>query len=381
MHRQWSRGGASILIVVFTTLMLTVITTGFVQAMMRHQQQATNADLSQSAYDSAMAGVEDAKRALVALNSCNGDTSSSCNNLRALFAGGVNAASGRNCEFLEDAGVANFGSEHEVQVGEPDRNQAYTCVKVNTESESVEGTLADTTGSKLVPLRAKPGESFDSVRVSWYLKKAGNRGDREAVSVPPSMAPSLPQQWVAGAPPVLRAQWINAGKSGDEIDLGRFDSADGSRSLFLRPTTSAGTSFNFNLDMRGSPSDAQPVQCRTGAALAAGAYSCVATIALPAGVDDLQYLNLSSIYDGTHFKVELLRGGSVVVFDNVQPSVDSTGRASDLFRRVRAKVSIGADSPVVPDAALHVDGNICKDFAVTNSASEYVPGVCNPAAL
>lgn len=58
------RGVVSIFIVLFAAIFMTIITVSFLSVMTHDQRQATTSNLTQNAYDSAMAGVEDAKRAI-----------------------------------------------------------------------------------------------------------------------------------------------------------------------------------------------------------------------------------------------------------------------------------------------------------------------------
>lgn len=58
------KGVASLYVVIFATILFGVITLSFIRIILSESQQTGNDDLSQSAYDAAMAGVEDAKLAV-----------------------------------------------------------------------------------------------------------------------------------------------------------------------------------------------------------------------------------------------------------------------------------------------------------------------------
>ena len=82
------------------------------------------------------------------------------------------------------------------------------------------------------------------------------------------------------------------------------------------------------------------------------------------------------LYKGGSVRISLLNSiGNVVKFDGVQPAVDSTGRAANIFRRVEARLEMGSDFNY-PDNAVELNNNLCKDFSV--SESNYIPGSCQP---
>ena len=57
MDKRKESGAASLFAVIFSAMLLTILAAGFVKLMLKDQQQAINNDLSQSAYDAALAGV------------------------------------------------------------------------------------------------------------------------------------------------------------------------------------------------------------------------------------------------------------------------------------------------------------------------------------
>lgn len=391
-NHNHEQGGVSIFIVIFTALLVTIVTASFAQLMVRNQQQATANDLSQSAYDSALAGVEDAKRALVRLQQCEKSGDDDCaTRIRDAF----DATQG--CDALADAGVVDttdFQDDGEVTVGDAKQNQAYTCVKVQLDTPDFKDDSLAPGIPVVVPLKSK--SSFEKVRISWFTKtdldKASSYSGDVPVTFPTGFgggALPLPQNgdedggWSTYAPALLRTQLIQF-KKGD-IDLDAFNAKDtpNARTLFLYPqnyNTNDPQALSFTTDTRRSnthQNEPMPASCNTDFDKFNG-YACQVELTLPAlsgGGTREAYLQLQTYYQQyTSFKIELVsNSGTNVDLNEVQPRVDSTGRASSLFRRVEANVSLRNDgiSLPYPDAALSVDGDLCKNFFITDESSEY----------
>ena len=60
-HNNFKQGGVSIFAVIAACILAAVIMGSFIRLAIRDQGQSSMQDISQSAYDSAQAGVEDAK--------------------------------------------------------------------------------------------------------------------------------------------------------------------------------------------------------------------------------------------------------------------------------------------------------------------------------
>ena len=81
------------------------------------------------------------------------------------------------------------------------------------------------------------------------------------------------------------------------------------------------------------------------------------------------FIRLNTIYRGATVRVQLVGSdGGLVKFNGVQPAVDSTGRASNLFRRVEARLRIGDDFPY-PNGSIDVASNLCKNFSVIDTGA------------
>lgn len=395
-RRHYKAGAVSIFMVIFALLITTIITVGFLRHMMADLRQASDTDLSQSAYDSALAGVEDAKRALIIYQKKCATTPSSCAVEKAEIASTQcnNAVKGIVGEVLDGEVPiqSRLGDGSDKQL-----DQAYTCVTIAPDTADYLGNII-VNESKVIPLQGTG--DFDTIRISWFSREDDVKNATGAInraSATPSATGLLQQSaWPENRPSLLRAQFMQTG--GGAFNLSDFDAetADGksnANTVFLYPTSrTAGAVDNIvDVDARRVGSAEYPSPATAGSAplaascratISSGEYACTATLALPSAIgrNDATrsaYLRLTPFYRGTAFKVELLSAGAVVNFNGVQPAVDSTGRANSLFRRVSVRVDLGGIGNFpFPEAAVDVSGNFCKDFTVTED--RYIAGTCTP---
>src|SRR5680860_82361 len=189
MNNNKQLGAVSLFVVVFAALLITIITVSFVRIMISDQQQATTTDLSQSAYDSAQAGVEDAKRALLRYQRvCDpGGDPTACNTARTQIS---SATCNDAVKTLTDVTVS--GDEIKIQTGGTNTlDQAYTCVKVNLDTLDYVGTLS-ANESKMIPLQAVSGSSFNTVQIEWFNSDDLADGTNFIVNLQPGASTSWP---------------------------------------------------------------------------------------------------------------------------------------------------------------------------------------------
>jgi Tfp pilus assembly protein PilX len=389
-NKHFSQSGAvSLFVVIFAALLITVVTLSFVQLMVKDQQQATASDLSQSAYDSAQAGVEDAKRLLLLDQSCRSGGAPAGVNCGAI-ANALTPPAGQPetaCNTLAQAGiVGETNNETIIQQSVGDNadklDQAYTCVKIKVNTDDYKGDMA-VNESDIVPITGVG--TFDTVELKWF-----SRADISSTTNNPAIGfhtpavelPPVGSKWQFNYPPLMRTQLMQLGSS---FKLAEFDDQASGKSnantLFLYPSRTGIETMEFTVDARRSPINA-PHQATCVATFDQDEYACKTLLRLPAPIDGSTnrnaYLRLSALYNGAHYSIKLKNGTSDVKFDRVQPEVDSTGRANDLFRRVKARVELKGDF-TYPEAAVDLTGSLCKNFTVTDQEDGYRnPTSCTP---
>ncbi len=385
------KGAVSLFVVVFAALLITVVTVSFIRIMVQDQQQATTTDLSQSAYDSAQAGVEDAKRALIRYqNIC--DSGADCSSTSADYKTITSSNCNDAVKVLKD--VSADSSEVKIKTGatENSLDQAYTCVKISLDTIDYLGTLT-ANESNFIPLKSVT--PFDTVQVQWFSADDISSDKNYVVDLQPvGSTPLLAQtSWASNRPPILRTQFVQFSDAG--FKLSDFDNTAAGQSnantLFLYPYGLTGnaaipsiqTNILINRDIRKTPTGAPlPIECAGN--LTAGGYSCTTKIQLPSpigGGNRVSFLRLSTIYNKANYRITLIDSAaapcttsadpSCVKFSAVQPEIDSTGRANSLFRRVSTRVELTDTNFPYPQAAVDLTGNLCKDFRITDNVADY----------
>ena len=369
-NRYHERGATAIVIVIFSVLLLLTVTVGFMRLVVQDQNRSTDSELSRGAYDSALAGVEDGKRVLQACLEA-GPGSAACN-----------AMNSGKCTTVSDAGIVAStpaGSPYEVKLKQTSGgagggfDQAYTCVTVNQKSPDYLGKV-QVDKSEVIPL--KSDAVFSEITVSWYQKSdiLGAVNLRSNKLLPPLSGNGGWNDPAKQTPPLLRVQLIQRDIHNFKVD--DFDADTSSRTLFLIPSTTGSNSLSFSLDARESSSTAelQQVKCDPAALYVGSTRISLLNQIEPNGVTTgkTAYLRISPMYGDTDYKVQLTNAN----FDGVQPIIDSTGRASNVFRRVKVRTEFMSTADIYPRATVDITKNLCKNFSVTTSVADYRSG-CN----
>lgn len=407
--RKNQKGAVSLFVVIFAMLIISVITISFLRLMMTDQRQTANNDLAQSAYDSAQAGVEDAKRALLRYQKVCNDSAASCATLSSQL-------SRNQCNYgVSVGGVAVPVSQTADQTGEVKvqrvegvddiLDQAYTCVLMELETVNYIGNILPGQ-SQVVPLVGR--NDFNTVTIRWFSREDVTNASG-AVTLP-TVSTSKPfiqqENWNINTPSLMRAQLI---QFGDAFTMDSFDSVasgpggtqSNSNTVFLYPTSAAGaTRSSFvALDARKTSPTDEPdadTQSQTPHGLQCAQnfnsveYICSMELALPqpiGGGDRTAFLRLTPFYNATHFEVVLSNGNpnvstNIVRFKDVQPKIDATGRANDMFRRVESRVNLYNTDFPYPDATIDINNDFCKNFTVSTEENTYTESMaragCTP---
>lgn len=389
-NKKTKKGAASFYVVAFSTLVLMIIATSFAAIIISEVTRTSNDDLAQSAYDSAMAGVEDAKLAYYNYQNCiiqrqNGSSEEAmekygCNEIFSYFENQSD-----DCDMVAKIIGRDTGSvviDESKNVGN-NLQQAYTCVTMTDQTPGYTATLSQSDLIRVVKVKFEDGVTADEigkVRLNWYsdsdstgVRTYNNYDALGNVIFPDTLT-------TVSTPPTLSLAMV---QTANDYKMTDFDTSVGDKTnramVYLVPTKNgssgksgnhiSATGNNITKAQFAKSNDKKPtnlpftVDCNEDTT-----YACSATIELPDPVgaadptghvvrNDDTFIFVVGLPYGkpqTSFLLEFLckdgttcksctasdpncteiTSGSVVDLKGVQLQVDSTGRANDLYRRL-----------------------------------------------
>lgn len=369
------KGAASFYIVAISTLILVIVVASFATLIVSQMERTSNADLSQSAYDAAMAGVEDAKLAYLNYKNCKaaGYTAASSD----YTGNGLPDEKGEACKYilfymeqydcdmvakmLGRTVTPNVGIEVKEDEEGNNMQQYYTCVKINNQPLDQTKNLQPYETAVFKPVFASGSASeIKKIKVRW--------GGNSKLSVTILQAPS-----------------------GFNFDDFTFPSLDGD----TETGTNLGTVFLTSGNNEGNGSVSENVVMKSNDKTVTHIYGseeienkvhsakcndeeCVATISLPNlygegngnranGLFEIAIMSFDSGSNNEEpVSISYLKDDDKPVSIENQFVVDSTGRANDLYKRVKVTLDAEGQGDLVIGGPLILgDDGLEKNFSVT----------------
>lgn len=385
------KGVASFYIVAFSTLILVVIATSFAMVIVSEMTRTANNDLSDSAYDSVLSGTEDAKMAYVSYMRCKEQGVTAPR----LLTGGSNVTCEDIMYWMENPDCYTVGhilgkieknNSAEVELGTKTGksgisiNQAYTCAKIDVNPPTIRQELDANHAIRITKVKIE-GSANDvkKIKLSWSavrndakLNFANVSSDLNRVKFA-KMTTDLP-----ALPPTIEFRMVQTGPTFSMNDFDKTAQTVTNRAtLYLVPaprnwrynSTDRDNYFSTNnneitVEQVAQSNDRaatkKPFLIKCGDEKTTSDFYCEAVIDMPNVVggssrnDDTFAVAVSLPYQKpeTDFTLEFLcsdsttcasashsvdatTGMRVATTRDTQIEVDVTGRANDLYRRVR----------------------------------------------
>ena len=392
---RFKKGAASFYMVAFSTLILL---TSFAAIIVSEVTRTANDDLAQSAYDSALAGVEDAKLAFYSYQKCleQGATETEIDDNKNEVTCGeiIHYMNNPDCDMVANI-LGRYGNNPEpggeVMIEESvgsgnNMSQAYTCVKINNKLNDYRTTLSSTNQMKAVKVKFSDegigANDIGSVRVSWFTNQDDTTSDLEYSNFNEN---SVVFGNEASVPPTISLAMI---QTGPDFALDDFEKTVGDQTnrgmVYLVPANEddlnemSGQSEDYKLVgddgigvegfKKSNDKTARNLPYVVGCNPESGAdFVCSVEIKLPKPIgggernDDTFVFVVGLPYgtpstdvsleficeDGKKCGAQTITNDDgteqesytgVATLDGVQISIDSTGRANDMYRRVEARL-------------------------------------------
>ena len=442
---RFKKGAASFYMVAFSTLILLVVATSFAAIIVSEVTRTANDDLAQSAYDSALAGVEDAKLAFYSYQKCleQGATETEIDDNKNEVTCGeiIHYMNNPDCDMVanilgrsvirdesDSEGSGEVMIEESVGSGN-NMSQAYTCVKIEKELSDYRTTLSSANQMKAVKVKfaGVSANDISSVKVSWFTNQDkmtsdlnysnfsvgdqsgnvvfGSLNDENGASVPPTISLAMIQtgpdfalddfektvgdQTNRGMVYLVPAKLEDLGGISGQTDYILVGDEGINANGFLESNNK--TARNLPYVVGCNPESAADFVCSVKIALPKpigeerNNDTFVFVVGLPYGTPSTDVSLEFMCADGAKCGAQTITNDDgteqesytgVATLDGVQISIDSTGRANDMYRRVEARLegSTGSSLSLMgPLELLGTDGALKKDDTVKCEYQKWDP--------
>lgn len=378
--RGSKKGVASLYAVVFATILFGVITLSFVRIILSEARQSDDDELSQSAYDSALAGVEDAKRAVNKYYQCLNNNGTNC---QKPFDDKCEQFASTNSNLKKALGYQNAEGEIKIQEtsnavgknGETTTDQAYTCITMSDSVEDYRSTLTNDTRVRVVPLGIESNElnKVAKVEFKWFSENNGTNVTSPEYRLYGDKA--LKSKNDTSKVPVISLTLLYTDASFKISDFNN-STAENYSTMILLPSNAddSGNSISWSAIRGAANSDTRNepflIKCQQGE------FACGVDLQadghLPAGGNALLIVSMPYGETVSDFAVTMYEDDAKtkpINFEGAQISVDSTGRANQLYRRVETRLDPVDSYFPYPQFAAELDGDgdskLLKNFWIT----------------
>lgn len=336
------RGLVSFLVTMILMIVVTLIVIGFTQLTISSRQDALDKQLSTQAFYAAETGVNDVLKVLKQQYA-----------LDPTYTPAVKD----KCNMVS---VYNSPSGNQLS-----DNVSYTCVLVTPNSTRIESS-ASLTGSSVVSIKPVKVDGNGQANLDVLTFEWGPTEDTATLPVAgcTSIANTVhPVTYQALCPyGLLRVDLYRvAGLGANPAD----SLNDSTYSFYFSPSND---SLPPNTPMNATKAYKGATSCN--------ATKCYANITLNDPANSEYYARLSSIYydiDKVSIVGTLKGTGETAAFKG-QTTIDSTGKAQDVLRRIQVQVAPKGQDELIPNSAIHSSGTLCKRFVV---GPGYFKSECN----
>lgn len=386
--QKTKKGAASLYAVIFATILFGVIALSFVRIILSEARQSGDDELSQSAYDSALAGVEDAKRAVNAYYKClnSGGSAASCEHLYP-FDESCEAFTNTDSKLKKALGYEGAAGEIKIQESstakgsddETTTDQAYTCITMSKKVEDYRATLTKDTRVRVIPLSTDEStsdtNSVRTVKFEWFSENNGTTFER------PYENQALKTKTESSNIPVISLTLLSTSTNINYAVEGFNSSTNKNYSTMILLPSNAATATNTltydNIDNAGDSNVKNtPFLIKCGE----GNFACSVDLnvynsstgfnKVGSGRNALLIVSMPYGEAISDFVVSMYNeSGQKINFEGAQISVDSTGRANQLYRRVETRLDPVDSYFPYPQFAAELDGSgeqqLLKNFWIT----------------